>query len=101
MTKELAFPLELDAFIAYQESGTGRELTANECEALAAWLPIINQAYMDGRKGDYAAVQDVLDILNHPLSESMERPALVQFLKSMRYWIACAWERGSTGGEEE
>jgi len=54
--EELAFPLTAEAFIAFQEEGTGGKLGANAREALAAWVSGFNLSFEEGGAGNRDSV---------------------------------------------
>lgn len=47
----ITFPTTTDAFIAYQEAGTGRTLEGFERDFSAVVVDLINVSYQDGMKG--------------------------------------------------
>lgn len=88
------FPIKIEEFIAVQEAVIGRSLENVEREATAAFIPVINTAYEDGQKTDLAVLGETLDKLDHFLFESEGVPALVQFIKATRHWVAYAYDQG-------
>lgn len=92
--KELVFPVSPDAFVAYQESGVGRELSRNERELVFCWVPLFNSSFEDGQKNDASALGDSLDLLDGFIQNAAGRPALERFLKSCRRWVMYAWRQG-------
>ncbi|MBU5230025.1 hypothetical protein [Intestinimonas butyriciproducens] len=92
--EELAFPLTAEAFIAFQEEGTGGKLGANAREALAAWVPGCNLSFEEGRAGNQEGLRESLEWLDNRISASEDDPVLWRFYKSARWWTVYAWERG-------
>lgn len=96
--EDLAFPVTLKAFTAFQEEGTGRRLEPMEPmerEALGAWVPLFNRAFEDGRREDSTALARDLGRVNKCLSQCGDDALLTQILKSCRWWISYAWEQGA------
>ena len=91
---ELSFPVTLEAFMAFQEAGTNRELTDNEREVLVEWVPVYNLSYEDGRAGDKEALTESVDKMDEFISKREGSPALERILQSCRWWIVYAWEQG-------
>ena len=77
------FPVSLDDFIVYQEQLAHRKVFHNEREAIAAWLPFINDAYENGLdEGD-------LDMIDTFISRA-DSPNVVHFLKVTKAWMVRA-----------
>ena len=97
--EELAFPLTAEAFIAFQEEGTGGKLGANAREALAAWGSVFNLSFEEGGAGNQEGLRESLEWLDSRISANEDDPVLWRFYKSARWWVVYAWERG--GRERE
>ena len=95
---ELTFPTTPEAFIAYQEQLTGRELTEHERGAVAAWAECFNLSYEDGLKQDRAALEDSLAKMDELLKRREESPAVHKLLQAAREWIVYAFQQGAQGG---
>ena len=79
------FPVSLDELIAHQEHLIHRELTADQREAIAVWLPIINDVYEHGLDdGD-------LEMMGTYISRAVNH-TVAHFLKAARAWMVFADE---------
>lgn len=100
--EDLTFPVTLEAFVAYQETGIGRSLGSDERAALAAWLPLINISYEDGLHGNTASMGETLDWVAAKIHQNQDDEDDREFLKCMRYWVAYAYSYGChVAGKEE
>ena len=79
----LTFPTTPEAFIAYQEQLTGRELTERD---------------EDGLEKDYAALGEDLSKLDGLLKKREGRPAVHRYLQAAREWIVYAFQQGAQRG---
>lgn len=86
--EDLAFPATLE------EAGAGRKLEPMEREALGAWLPLFNMSFADGLREDCTALASDLAKMDGLIAEHGDDEAIADFLKSCRWWIPYAWERG-------
>lgn len=90
----LRFPLEPEAFLAYQEAGLGRKIPESERGLIEAWVHLFNLSYEDGRRQDLDALKKDFAKLGEQIAAREDRPALVQFLETTRCWVVYAWKRG-------
>lgn len=90
----ITFPTTPEAFIAYQEQLTGRELTERDRELLSAWAEAFNLSYEDGLEKDYAALGEDLSKLDELLKKQEGRPAVHRCLQGAREWIVYAFQQG-------
>ena len=49
---EITFPTTAEAFIAYQEAGTGRNFNIHEKELMEKSVEILNESYERGKTGE-------------------------------------------------
>lgn len=94
----LTFPTTPEAFIAYQEQLTGRELTERDRELLSTWAEIINDSYEDGLEKDYATLGEDLSKLDELLKKREGSPAVHRYLQAAREWIVYAFQQGAQRG---
>lgn len=80
----MTFPVSVEDFIAHQEALANRELTSEERGAIAAWVPIFNDAYEYGLEPEDIAKIDSL------ISRRKEDTALHHFLGSAKLWMLYA-----------
>ena len=104
----LSFPTTPEAFTAAQARITGKPMDANIQEAVGAWVPIFNDCFQFGRRGDRAAMDTLVGRLAEldtlvgrldGLNPSTER--LTRFLKAARAWMIYAWQRGKQSQREQ
>lgn len=93
--EDLTFPVTLEAFIAFQEAGTGRELEPMEREVIAAWLPLFNLEYADGVREDSTALANDLVKMDELIAMHGEDAPITRILKFVRRWLTYAWKRGN------
>ena len=87
MAIPFSFTVSAGDFLAYQEELAGRELTAGVRETIAAWVPIINDAYTNGPSVDTLSEIDSF-IAQHPAGSPVAR-----FLERAKLWIEYAAEQ--------
>lgn len=92
--EDLAFPVTLEAFVAFQEAGMGRELEPMEREAIAAWVKLFNLAYKDGVQENNAALAKYIVNVDKLIAKHGDDTDLARILKSCRWWIEYAWKLG-------
>lgn len=78
------FPVTEEDFLDYQEKLTGRELTADERETIAAWVPVINSAYADGLSNS------IMDELDGFITQNQEEYPVAMFLEKAKLWMKFA-----------
>lgn len=91
---QLMFPVTLESFAAYQRQLVGRELTDNEQEACAAWVPIFNDAYKKGKAENQEALVEDVDRMDQLIAEHEANKILRRFFRGARRWIVYAWDQG-------
>ena len=84
MAIPFSFPVSAGDFLAYQEELAGRELTDGVRETIAAWVPIINDAYTNGLSADTLSELDSF-IMRHPADSPVAR-----FLEKAKLWMEYA-----------
>ena len=92
--EDLAFPVTLEAFVAFQEAGMGRKLERMELEALEAGVKLFNLAYKDGVHENNAALAKYIVNVDKLIAEHGDDTNLARILKSCRWWIEYAWMLG-------
>lgn len=98
MNNPITFPVTPEAFIAYQESGIGRDLKPVERELLTEYVEFINMSFEDGRGGkkqdliDMGEVKDFFPSRGH--ANILSLPHIQHFFKSMCYWCDVAFQAG-------
>lgn len=86
-----SFPTTPEAFADVQAQITGKPVGATHLEAIDAWVPIFNDCFQAGRRGDRAELDVCVGRLDK-LNPGAEH--LVRFLNAARAWMIYAWEQG-------
>ena len=81
MAIPFSFPVSAGDFLAYQEELAGRKLTDGVRETIAAWVPIINDAYTNGLSADTLSEMDSF-IARHPAGSPV-----ALFLEKAKLWM--------------
>ena len=93
MAIPFSFPVSAGDFLAYQEELAGRELTAGVRETIAAWVPIINDAYTNGVSTDTLSEMDSF-IARHPADSPV-----ALFLGKAKLWMKYAAKQRERSGK--
>ena len=83
----ITFPTTTDAFIAYQEAGTGRKLEGFERDLASVVVELINVSYQEGAEGraHTVSMEDVEAFFQEQGKEE-------SFRKMARIWeCVCLW----------
>ena len=82
----ITFPTTTEAFIAYQEAGTGRKLEGFERDLAAVVVKLINTSYHEGIEGraHTASLRDTERFYQ-------ERGKKKEFLETARIWESICW----------
>lgn len=99
--RDLTFPVTVDSFAAWQAANMERELTDNERSAIAAWVPLFNDAYQDGIAHDTGAVKHTLNLLDEQIGQCVGRRFVCRFLEGCKLWVVYAWERGTEQNKDK
>lgn len=101
MNLPFSFPVTLEAFIAYQTELAGCTPTAKVKALIEAWLPVINDAYEDGLKGDSDSLKRDLVLLEGFIKKHEGLDGVIHFIEATRYWLAEAWDHGHKAQKKE
>lgn len=97
----LQFPTTVDAFVEVQNQLSSEPVGPALKEALAAWVPLFNSSFEDGRRGDMEALVNDVERLDALVEANHDRPTLTQFLTSARVWMIYAWKRGAEAHDRD
>ena len=96
----ITFPTTPEAFIAYQEAGTGRPLTDTERELMEASVGIMNECFHSGKAGEKKpwpeSTEEVIDTLREmgDVEKFAKDPLLVHYIAFMLTWTNDAYHQG-------
>ena len=93
----ITFPTTTEAFIAYQEAGTGRKLGGFERDLASVVVELTNTSYQGGMEGRTHTVS-----LKDVERFYQERDKKKEFLKTVRIWESICWwcDRAYQAGKE-
>lgn len=96
---EITFPTTAEAFIAYQEAGTGRNLNIHEKKLLGLSVEILNESYESGKTGERMPFPESEEAARQILSDMgnedhWERPFMRRYIRFMLFWTRTAYEQG-------
>lgn len=82
----ITFPTTTEAFIAYQEAGTGRKLKGRERDLASVVVELANISYQEGMDGraHTASLRDTERFY-------LERGKKKEFLETARIWESICW----------
>lgn len=94
----ITFPTAPEAFIAYQEAGTGRNLNIHEKELMEKSVEILNESYERGKTGErmpFPESEEARQILSDMGNEDhWERSFMRRYIRFMLFWTRTAYEQG-------
>ena len=80
----MTFPVSVEDFLAHQEALIHRELSQMQQKAIAYWVPIINNVYLNGLEPEDITLMDGF------IADAGERKALRNFLEAAKLWMILA-----------
>ena len=94
----ITFPTTTEAFIAFQETSTGRTLDTREKDFSVYLTELANLAFDDGKVGRerfdiLAYLEDYFTSNGH--MDLLREAGVQHILKMMDLWIITAWEQGN------
>lgn len=95
----ITFPTAPEAFTAYQEAGTGRNLNIHEKELMEKSVEILNESYERGKTGERMpfpeSEEEARQILSDMGNEDhWERSFMRRYIRFMLFWTRTAYEQG-------
>nr|DAP48756.1 MAG TPA: hypothetical protein [Bacteriophage sp.] len=95
----ITFPTAPEAFIAYQEAGTGRNLNIHGKELMEKSVEILNESYERGKTGERMpfpeSEEEARQILSDMGNEDhWERSFMRRYIRFMLFWTRTAYEQG-------
>ena len=101
----IAFPTTTEAFIAFQEAGTGRPLTDTERKLMEASVDIMNECFYSGRAGEKKpwpeSAEEVDDILREKGNVELldKDPFFARYVAFMLTWTKDAYHQGKEAAQ--
>ena len=98
----ITFPTTTEAFIAYQETGTGRKLDGFEQNLAAVVVELINVSYQEGMEGraHTVSMEDVEVFFQERGKEEAFRK-MTQIWESICWWCYRAYQAGKETAQHE
>ena len=95
----ITFPTTAEAFITYQEAGTGRNFNIHEKRLMEKSVEILNESYERGKTGKRIpfpeSEEDARQILSDMGNEDhWEQSFMRRYIRFMLFWTRTAYEQG-------
>ena len=98
----ITFPTTTEAFIDYQEAGTGRKLEGFERDLAAVVVELINISYQEGAEGrTHTVSMDGVETFFRERDREAEFHKLARIWESICWWCDKAYQTGKEVSQHE